>query len=309
MLEQNSGGPSTVFLDGETYEPVDAADNPPGAEVRWDPLDADRLVFVEGNRLGTWSPLSGETEVEETFEGFSQLRIGPSEGNLSLDGQRIALIGKKGKRRFAFAYDRAAGELLTKLDLTDSGVDWISISPLGDRLVLNDQRDRTEVFDLDGERIQRWPEYGRPSHYDLALDSNGDQIAVGVAKSGAADGKVIMRRLDDGHVTVLSAGGYASHTSTRNVDRPGWAYVTHDLNRPGDYPPYRDEIFTVKLDGSGKVERLVQMHSRVPDYLSEPQAVPSPDGRRVLFASNWDKRSGRPIGTYVADLRDLCPPD
>jgi len=27
--------------------------------------------------------------------------------------------------------------------------------------------------------------------------------------------------------------------------------------------------------------------------------VPSPDGKRVLWASNWNEESGRPIGTYV----------
>jgi hypothetical protein len=165
--------------------------------------------------------------------------------------------------------------------------------------------DRTLVFTLQGEQVTgMWTEYGRPSHYDLTVDENGDEVAVGVSKSKPDEGRVIKRRLRDGKVTVLTAGGYASHTSTRNVDRPGWAYITYQ-NRDSNskWGSYRDEVVAVKLDGSMTVERLAHLHTKKLDYVTEAHAVPSPDGRRILWASNWESDTGRPIGTYVADTR------
>src|SRR5207302_1108735 len=66
---------------------------------------------------------------------------------------------------------------------------------------------------------------------------------------------------------------------------------------------FNEEIMAVKMDGSGSVERFAQSHSDWEnatgttgqysskdsdyDYRSQPHEVPSPDGKRVIFASNW----------------------
>jgi hypothetical protein len=43
-------------------------------------------------------------------------------------------------------------------------------------------------------------------------------------------------------------------------------------------------------DGSGQVERLCHMHTAADGcYRCEAHPAPSPDGRRVLFASNWSQ--------------------
>lgn len=123
-------------------------------------------------------------------------------------------------------------------------------------------------------------------------------MAVGVSKSKPDDGRVIKRRLRDGAVTVLTAGGYASHTSARNVNRPGWVYVTYQHRGP-TWPPYWDEVVAVPLDGSKKVERIAHLHAKRTDYRAEAHCVPSPDGKRILWASTWYAASGRPVSAYV----------
>lgn len=85
------------------------------------------------------------------------------------------------------------------------------------------------------------------------------------------------------------------HVSCRNSSRPGWAYVTYDLSAG---KRFSDEIVAVKIDSSGSVERFAHTHSE-PDSIGangnvhftdgEPQAVPSRDGGRVLWASNWNR--------------------
>jgi hypothetical protein len=119
-----------------------------------------------------------------------------------------------------------------------------------------------------------------------------------------------MVRLKDNAVTTLTDPNneaYSYHVSTRNYDRPGWAYV-------GYYPQsgkrFNDEIIAVKLDGSKTVERLAHQHSNSSNcYRCEPHAVPSRDGRRVLWASNWILNCGSKCGSsseidaYVVDTR------
>jgi len=65
----------------------------------------------------------------------------------------------------------------------------------------------------------------------------------------------------------------------------------------------------VPLDGSGKVESWA--HTRTAShgcYRCEAHAVPSPDGRRVAFASNWRGPGGNgsdddTIADYVVTRR------
>lgn len=306
-LERHQSRPNHLFLDGNTYQVRFARSGPPGTERRWHPKEPAVMVYVKDNLIGFWNVLEDTTETLATFPGYSEFRIGPWEGNLSRDGKMLVIDGQRGADRIAFAYDLKRKQKYPDLVLNDVLVDWVSISSSGKYVVLNGRLsgargDQTQVYDLKGNKVGGlWSEYGRPSHYDLAVDENGDDIAVGVSKSQPDNGRVIKRRLSDGQVTVLTPGGYASHTSTRNVDRPGWAYVTYQHRGP-TWPPFWDEVVAVKLDGSQTVERIAHLHTKRTDYLTEAHAVPSPDGKRVLWATNWESATGRPIGAYVAHL-------
>lgn len=309
LLRRNEAWPVFLFLDGTTYAPLFGRNDPPGVECRWHPERPDEMVWVNGDTLGFWNVREHTTEVIATFPGYSDLHIGPWEGNLSVEGKRIALAGTKDGNQIAFAYDIAEKKKYPDLDLSGVTVDWVSISYSGKFLVVNgrlegDTGDQSQVYDLDGKKVGKpWLEYGRPSHYDLTVDENGEDIAVGVSKSKPDDGRVIKRRLSDGKVTVLTPSGYASHVSTRNTKRPGWAYATYQ-QRTKDWPPYVDEVVAIKLDGSMEVQRIAHMHTINVDYLSEAHACPSPDGKRVLWTGSWDDPKGRPLGVYVAELPD-----
>jgi hypothetical protein len=148
-------------------------------------------------------------------------------------------------------------------------------------------------------------------HADLALDpfdGNEDVIVGGRSCAGSKLGRVVKVRLRDGKVTALSDPrdeASVSHVSTRNVRRPGWAYVGYFKK---DGKRFSDEIVAVKLDGSRTVERLAHKHAVTSGcYRCESHPVPSPDGRRVLFASNWaDDCAGgcgdaRDIKAYVLE--------
>ena len=157
-------------------------------------------------------------------------------------------------------------------------------------------------------------------HADVAVnpfDNNEDVLVgqdecliTGETVNGVLISHVMMARLRDGQITALTDPNneaYAHHISTRNVNRPGWAYVDF---YPEDGKRFSDEIIAVKLDGSHAVQRFAHKHSAFDGcYRCESHVAPSMDGRRVLFASNWAEHCGASCGSpsdvedYLIDAR------
>ncbi len=144
-------------------------------------------------------------------------------------------------------------------------------------------------------------------HSDMTLnpfDNNEDVIIGGNKCPGCQSSAVLMVRLRDGAVTDLTdPGNQASfyHTSCQNLDRLGWVYVDF-FKQSGKR--FSDEIVAVKLDGSKQVERLCHMHSySTYTYRAEQHPVPSRDGTRVLFNSDWDQDCGSGCGS-ATDFKD-----
>jgi Tol biopolymer transport system component len=72
-----------------------------------------------------------------------------------------------------------------------------------------------------------------------------------------------------------------------------------------DVAPYSDEIGLININGSA-VYRVAHHYSLKADYEAEVIPSISPDGTRVIFASNWGSSTGRPVQVYVADLTSAC---
>jgi hypothetical protein len=149
-------------------------------------------------------------------------------------------------------------------------------------------------------------------HADMGLDpfdQNEDIIVGGRSCPGSTLGRIIKVRLRDGKVTALTnPRGEASmqHVSLRNLFRQGWAYVGYYRT---DGKINSDQIMAVKLDGSLTVQSIAHKHSASDGcYRCESHPVPSPDGKRVLFASNWmqdcsgDCGPANEIKAYVVDV-------
>ncbi|MFC2116510.1 hypothetical protein ACFLTU_08535, partial [Bacteroidota bacterium] len=293
FLEKHNGGRNPLFLDGETYE-VLFYGGESATEHRWHPTDPDLMVLITDHAVKTWNVRNDEVTVLFSSSEYKGFHIGPWEGNLSRNGNRLAIFARRisDNKPVGFAVDLETSTKYPDLELSGINVDWISISASGEYMVLNGSiyggDDQTQVYDLCCSMVgQMWSEYGRPSHYDLTIDENGDDVAVGVSKSSPDDGHVIKRRLTDGEVTVLTQGGYATHTSTRCLDRPGWAITSFSHRGPKNWEPYYNEIAAIKLD-STRVERLAHIRGLWEDYDNEAQPCPSPSGDRVIFSSDWD---------------------
>jgi hypothetical protein len=140
----------------------------------------------------------------------------------------------------------------------------------------------------------------------MMVDADGKDVYVGISKAAPDKYHVIKRRLDDGAVTDLAPYGAAQHVSTRNIKRPGWAFLSYtgEYSETAAHPawaPFYQEVVALRTDGSGEIRRIVQTHNTMADYWSETHASPSPDGSQVIWSSNWNNPGG-PVADYVARL-------
>lgn len=303
----NYGGSwgSSLFLDGETYEVIKKATMPSGNESRWHPTEPNIRLILTNNSVKKWNYETNASTTLIEFSGYSNTTLGNYTGNFSNDGNMVAVLATRNTdgKKVGFALDLENNIKYPDIDFSNINVDFITISSLGTYIVVNANfgtgSDRTKVYDLEGTQTGPfWSNYGQPSHFDVTVDLNGDEVAVGVDKS-VNDGRVISRRLSDGVITVVSPAGYASHTSARSINRPGWVYTISSSSQ--SWGPFYNEIIAVKLDGS-RVERICNARNVMNIYDNQAQPCPSPSGNRVLFASDWSSNEV-PIQAYVVDFR------
>src|SRR5437667_1591090 len=165
--------------------------------------------------------------------------------------------------------------------LTDCTIDSARISASGKYGVVFYTGDDIRVFDVDPATLALTP-HAMPTssyrcagtaaagyiyslgHADVALNpfDNDEDVIVGQDErhlsgqtvTGVLIGHVLMVRLRDDAIVALtdpSNEAYADHISTRNLNRPGWAYVDYFQE---DGMRFSDEVIAVKLDGGKAVQ-------------------------------------------------------
>jgi hypothetical protein len=255
------------------------------------------------------------------------------------DGSRMFVVDMDPKPPYAPWPNQRIGPVYTllpcSLDTSDPSADCeignLSISPSGRYVDVkfaggtSVTQDMHRIFEVDPVTLALRPHAMAPGslrcdtfqertdgwiyplkHADMALDpfdDDEDVIIGGRSCPGSSLGRVVKVRLRDGKVTALTdPDGEPSvqHVSTRNLDRPGWAYVGY---YESDGKRFSDEIVAVRLDG-GAYERLAHKRSQSSGcYRCESHPVPSRDGRRILFASNWAEHCDAGCGSS-GDIKD-----
>lgn len=313
MLDWRSPAP---LLDGRTYERIGRVHQP--SEAIWLNTDPEHLVGVDGNALVKWDARADRrSAVLHRFRRYRAVSLGSGEGNLSNDDRYVALFGvKPGRRVDVIVYDLVADRLLGRRSYPHSGIgdgkraqfNNVAMSQSGERVIVEFNRQgqgaRAGIVSLNRRlRDQVHLSNLGGTHFDACVDASGADAIVG----GSNDGRTIVSiDLLDGTVTRLlpkDTIGYSLHISCRNIERPGWAYISEYFDPRAPRLANFDEVFAIRLDGSGTVERFAhEHHSHRPAYEREPHAVPSRDGSRVLWASDWDD-AREPVYAYVAEQR------
>ena len=311
LLVIAEGCSGRCFLDGHTYKP--AFYRPGANECEWHPTDPALMICVSSAEIYAWAPRTDAKTTIYAPPGYTNLQFGPYKGNPSKDGNRLVVRAKSPAGGLvAFAYDIAEKKKYPDVDLgkLEGKNSYCSISPSGEYMFCfqerPDETDESYVFTVDGKQVQHWAESHRPGHGDMAIDADGDDIYVGISKADPDKYHIVKRRLRDGLVTDLAPYGEGQHASMRNINLPGWVFVTYtgsyaEIAAHPDWAPFYDEVVALRTDGSGQIRRIVQTRSAKADYWSEAHGSPSPDGSRVIWSSDWG-HAGGPVADYVAHL-------
>ncbi|HKP12434.1 MAG TPA: hypothetical protein VJZ91_10005 [Blastocatellia bacterium] len=151
------------------------------------------------------------------------------------------------------------------------------------------------VVDLQTKQITDLKDGGpdfAPGHHDC-----GRGVVVG---HDNWNNRLTFRRLDGAHqfVSAITFGNdwsLGNHVSLL-ADDENWALVsTFVANTYPNSGVFKDELFLVATDGSGRVRRIAHHHSVFRDYADTPRANLSRDGRFAAFTSNWGSPSRRDV--------------
>lgn len=307
------------ILDAPNFAGWETHETP--ADALWSTTDPDLLYGVaDGNALVRYSVSARRTSVIKVFEGYSQLDIGGGEGVQSNDDRYVVLIGRRPGGVDVIAYDlvgdRASdngGRLrFDGFTAPNGDIDWAGISPSGDYIVVKVHREARadmgfDVYDRRTLAFLRRLLPGSEAHADMGFDQAGHEVLVSMAAGSSA---IVSARLADGFVRQelpAAVVSYNNHVSCRNVRRPGWCYVSTYSDPGGQSARLYRGIFSVRLDGSGLVERYAPaLFAQDPvdlAYERQAWAVPSPRGDQVLFGSDWGDASAQAVvHAYVAGV-------
>lgn len=352
LMLQNSGSPSQVILDGETYQVrYGKCSNYNPSDDRWHPsLQHPReRINVRGTTI-EWFDVVNCAQTRSWTLPLTPKYLGNGEGNVSNDGRFVLLadathmfLADMDPQAPLASYTDGNKRIGPTYDVSNCGlssgciIDWVSVSPSGKYAVVSYKGDHLRIFDINPNTLALSPRLMPLSsvqcsghdptkgyifdlgHADMALNpfDNDEDVIIGQRRSwcppsvnGTALGSVIMVRLADNTVTTLTDPtneATAHQLSTRSYDRPGWVYAGY---YQASARRFNDEIVAIKMDGSKAVERLAHKHGLFSNcYRCEAHGVPSRDGKRVLWASNWAQNCGSSCGpnteikAYVVDAR------
>ncbi|CAA6809751.1 MAG: Unknown protein [uncultured Sulfurovum sp.] len=288
---------------------------------RWSNIEANRFFVLDtANRLinGQVNPNNIDcSNILEDFSDYEKIHIGPHEGNIDYLDKYVLFSAKKTNDTtiYLILYDIAnQARVWTKVLPDDQWqynaqaerwnpiqMDWISVSPSGRYIVINNKnKDNYQEglyrYDINFENPMKLQyEYGgnlysSGGHGDMGYDTDNNEVVVQFM-TGLG---VHTFNLDNPQETakkLLQSPYGGGHVSCRNTKRRGWCYVTTH------YTGYK-RVFALKLDGTGEenIENFSQTHLK--DGYGETYGGASPDGSEVIFNSHWDTDT---IHTFVAE--------
>jgi hypothetical protein len=227
--------------------------------------------------------------------GLANMEIGDAEGNLSNDDVWLVLQGDVSSAQKVLVYNMVT-DSVSSLFACTTRPNNATVSQSGNYVIIqfsgsgSGAQQGIQCYDRatfgTGATALRQIDTNGGGHWDCGYDTDGNEVAV-VSVSGAV--KTV--RLSDGTVrteipSTNAFTGYG-HISCRNIARPGYSYhsVLDSVGASG--LKGNDQVLALKLDGTGTVEVFCFSHHGAEWYNNSPFAVPSPDGKLVVFGSEW----------------------
>ena len=261
------------------------------ADLRWSKNDPKKLYVIDSSqRFKEVIINANNTDIENynilidmSTQGYTSISTGNNEGNLDYNDTHIIFAAKKDadNQVYALKYKLSENTLAWQKPvphaLWGEGFDWITVDPKVEHIVVSTDA-KMYVYDMDLNNEELLVD--RAEHGDIGINDRGETVYVQMKSGGRGIWSYNLSTLEA--IKLIDSNHGGGHVSCRNTKRPGWCYVS--TAEEG----YK-EVFGVKLDnGSGVTERFSQTH------MSEQnggctQVNVSPDGKQVLFASDWNE--------------------
>ena len=253
---------------------------------------------------------TGKITVIQTFPAYTEVSLGSYEGNMSNDDRYATFQCKKSSGDTEIiVYDLVNEVVVSTLNIGTIWPNNVCMSQSGEYVMIQLATNGTTsttgtcVYTKNLAFVRN-VSFSAGMHYDVGYDTEGNEVVV--QQSTANDRSVTTTRMDNGKVTTILTREQMSfpiHISCRNIKRPGWAYFT-EFQADGTLTkaPNYQQIFAVKLDGSGIVNSYAHVHhSEDTTYEHSPFGVPNRDGTVVMWRSDWGKKKGE-AESYIASM-------
>ena len=312
-----SGWPSAI-LDGHTYELLHWV-MPPGEHHTWSNTQPNLIYGIQPPK--SWVSVdatTGNPTILHVFTEYEIVSYGSWEGNMSNDDHYVALQCQATDANFVIVYDLVDDTVVSRLNIGSLWPNNVSMSQSGDFVAIEWDIEGSGpgegicIYTRDLDFVRNVSVCGG-CHYDLGYDADGNEVSVHQNITGGTRA-IVAVRFDNGEVTELLKDNQMSwpiHISCRNLNRPGWAYLSEfETDYSEKTKPNYQQIFGVKIDGSGTVNSFAHVHhndSGTEEYERSPFGVPSREGNRVMFRSDWENVNG-PIYEYIAEVTDTLFP-
>jgi len=313
---------------------------------RWSYTNPNKFFIMNNSTSASYTPRfvigtidednNVHCEKRDIFKDFEWVYMTLEEGNIDNNDQYVVMIGKKKddiENVYVMLYDIKNNQRIwtkqfdlddqwykrwnkehTKFEWIPYRLDWITVTPSGQRIVAHFAPQDDTIDELMGTYVYGMNLNNRkqlkykndnggtknaiPLHGDIGYDVDGHEVFVQYMLGVG----IYMYNLENpnnlGTAVIKSSYLGRGHISCRNSRRPGWCYVS-----PYDRYKY-GYVFAVKLKAiedakSDNEKENVQLFSRTfrtnPKYY-ETYGSSSPDGTKMIF----NTEDG---GTFVAEVK------
>ncbi len=296
---------------------------------RWSNKTPYRFYVLNSAYQFVQADIHGDTvdcsTVLDAFPEYEVIHMGPHEGNIDNNDTYVVFIAKKPNdtSMYVILYDiqKAARVWAEPKQMPEqswewktvngssfwapSTMDWLAISQSGKYIVYNNNngnRDGMYRYDINFEnkvKLQyRWSGngelYSEGGHGDLGYDTEGNEVFVQFISGVGVYSFNLDTPSEEGKELLGSPYG-GGHISCRNINRPGWCYVTANMDSDGNG---LRRVFALKLDGTGdeNIQNFSQTH--IDDGFAETYGGTNPNGTKMIFNSHWDTNT---VETFIVE--------
>ncbi len=251
------------------------------------------------NEFGYHDFFTDQFTLIKKFDRFDNCTLGQGEGNISND-DRYALFtcSKNNGPITMISFDILNSAILGER-VAEPDMNWAGFSQSGSYILVGNSGAQTDTRNL----TRYNPDLSNPfilsnkfHHGDLGIDVYGADVFTMIGATHIS----YIRLSDKFKVTfpISSNENPTSfgHVSCRNVNRPGWCYVStyHEfrlaavqLDFDGTSVEFADQDGEFSVNGVAVVEPWGVHRSTASDYEKQPRVSVSPSGSQIVFSSDW----------------------